>query len=86
MSRARLIPLILLALAACREEVDETAACGADELQELVGQSPDMMGMMDIPMDARMLGPDSVATTDFVPDRLNISYDEDGVVTRVWCG
>jgi hypothetical protein len=80
------IPLMLLVLAACQKDNGDLAACGADELQELVGQSPEMMGMMDIPMDARMLGPDDVATTDFVPDRLNISYDEDGVVTRVWCG
>ena len=78
--------LIPLALAACQEEGADGAACGADELQELVGQSPEMMGMMDIPMDARMIGPDTAVTRDFRPDRLNISYGEDGLVTRVWCG
>ncbi|MEM1272497.1 MAG: I78 family peptidase inhibitor [Pseudomonadota bacterium] len=75
-----------LAVSGCQEDGADLSACGADELQDLVGQSPEMMGMIDLPEDTRMLGPDDAATTDFVPDRLNVSYDEAGVVTRVWCG
>ena len=78
--------LTALGLASCRDGANDLATCGADALQELVGQSPEMMGMVDIPMEARMLGPDSAATTDFRPERLNLSYDEDGAITRVWCG
>jgi len=80
----RFAPLMLLALAACQEET--ASVCGADGLQDLVDKAPDMMGMMELPADYRLLGPDDVATTDFLPERLNISVDEDGIVTRVWCG
>lgn len=85
-SMYRCLPLILLALAACREEGPDLSACGADELQELVGSSPDVMGMLDFPDNARILGPDIAATTDFVPDRLNITFDENSVITQVSCG
>lgn len=86
MTRYLIYPIVVLSLVACQDDDGDLTACGADELQELVGQSPEMMGMIDIPIEARMLGPDAVATTDFVADRLNISFDEDSIVTRVWCG
>lgn len=82
----RFAPLMLLALAACQEEGPDLTACGADALQELVDKTPEMMGMLELPASTRMLGPDTAATTDHIPDRLNITYDEEGVVTRVWCG
>jgi hypothetical protein len=34
----------------------------------------------------RILKPGSVATMDFSPDRLNVEINDQGVVTRLFCG
>lgn len=34
----------------------------------------------------RVLKPDSMMTMDHNPERINIVHDDDGKVTRVWCG
>ncbi len=34
----------------------------------------------------RILKPDSMMTMDHAPDRINVVHDDDGKVTRVWCG
>lgn len=84
MTPVRLFPLMLLALAACQEETADT--CGAEDHQDLVGRAPGMMGMMDIPLDARIIGPNDAVTQDHNPERLNIYYDADNLITRVSCG
>ena len=83
----RWIALVAFALAGCQEDGSVSlAACGADQLQDLVDKAPDMMGMVELPASTRILGPDDAATTDLVPERLNVSFDAEGIVTRVWCG
>jgi hypothetical protein len=60
-------------------------ACGADDYAGLVGAN---IAAVTLPADlnARILGPDDAATMDFIPDRLNILTDEDGVILSLDCG
>ncbi|MEM9756109.1 MAG: I78 family peptidase inhibitor [Pseudomonadota bacterium] len=68
------------------EVIDTGDACGADGWQFLIGQNRDILAVTPIPTPMRALGPTDVATTDFIPERLNIFWDEDEVITRVECG
>lgn len=61
------------------------AVCGANELQEFVGQNIDITKGA-FPDTARILPPNSVMIQDFRPDRLNVNLDETGVIVRIWCG
>ncbi|MFT5341663.1 MAG: hypothetical protein ACI9BH_000876 [Paracoccaceae bacterium] len=59
--------------------------CGADQMQELVGQS--LTTNDNVFHDsARIIPPNSAVTQDFRPDRMNVNLDEDGVIIRIWCG
>lgn len=81
----------LLALAACNPEEEATpesdlTGCGADTLQDRVG---DPVNAHDFDADGRplrILPPDSAMTMDHRPDRLNVDVDKDGVIVRIWCG
>lgn len=80
-----LVPMILL-LAACREEAGAPDdACGADAYAGLIGSN---IAAVTLPADLnhRVLGPNDAATMDFVPDRLNIETDADGVIIGLRCG
>lgn len=59
--------------------------CGADDYAGLVG-TPIAAVTLPAELGARVIGPGDVVTTDFVPERLNIEVDEDGVVTGLRCG
>ena len=80
--------LMIGALAGCLgpdETVSDADACGAAEMQELIGTSitaQDFSGHAAV----RILPPGSMVTMDHRPDRLNIEHDAGGVITRVWCG
>ncbi|OWU86495.1 hypothetical protein ATO6_06735 [Oceanicola sp. 22II-s10i] len=95
MRHAAFALVALLALAACREDDTASAqpaapapenACGAAELQDLVGKtfSPDFLppGTEKV----RVLHPDSVMTMDFRSDRLNIRLDDSETITEIYCG
>ena len=81
----RLLPMlpILALVSACQSET--ASGCGAEDYGWLVGQQ---LAAVTLPADlgARIVGPDSIVTTDFRPDRLNISVDGSGVIDRVYCG
>ena len=63
----------------------DAAACGAERLQGLVGQSGDVLARMTLPEGTRIIGPDTAVTMDYRPDRLNIDLDAAGRITRVHC-
>ncbi|MEF3047906.1 I78 family peptidase inhibitor [Pseudotabrizicola sp. L79] len=63
----------------------ERGACGAGELQGLVGQSGDVLARMTLPEGTRIIGPVTAVTMDYRPDRLNIDLDAAGRITRVHC-
>jgi hypothetical protein len=66
-------------------EFEALKACGADQVQDLTGQLVD--GSRDrFGPDTRIIPPNSAITQDYRPDRLNVDLDEDGLITRIWCG
>lgn len=85
---------LALTLAACVEgtppppgpEPDGPNACGAAELQGLVGQHRDVLAAMTLPAPTRVIEPGMAVTMDYSARRLNIELDETGHITRVACG
>ena len=83
----------LLTLVACLpEEKPPTRqatgddACGAEKLQLLVGLPYEARDFQEDGRPMRVLPPGSAMTMDHRIDRLNVDLDEDGVITRIWCG
>ncbi|PWJ22146.1 I78 family peptidase inhibitor [Jannaschia seohaensis] len=77
-----MIPLILV-LAACQQGADDP--CGAADYAGLVGTN---IAAVTLPadLDARIVGPDTAVTMDFIPTRLNIRTDAEGTVMDLTCG
>lgn len=81
-----------LLLSACMDTAPATPApadpadeCGAAALQYLVGQPQSALAAMTFPDSTRFIGPDTMVTLDFRPDRLNIAFDAAGIITSVTC-
>ncbi|WP_284164924.1 I78 family peptidase inhibitor [Frigidibacter sp. SD6-1] len=64
----------------------DTASCGADGLQHLVGQPESALAAMTFPAGTRFLKPGMAVTMDFSATRLNIAIDGDGLIRAVECG
>ena len=60
--------------------------CGAERLQEWVGQPEAALDMPNLPENTRLIRPGDLVTQDFQPGRLNVLVDADGNVQRVYCG
>ncbi|MGR3365540.1 MAG: I78 family peptidase inhibitor [Maritimibacter harenae] len=79
-----------LTLAACgsttvrHDPTGELGICPAPAFQEFVGQ-PFKSTRIEW-RDLRVIRPGDMVTEDYVQSRLNIDLDEDGVITRIWCG
>lgn len=54
--------------------------------EEWIGKPVDEEAVKDVAKAYRILGPNSMATMDYSPDRLNVRTDEDGIVLEVTCG
>lgn len=61
-------------------------ACGAADLQGLVGQSATVLRTMRFGVQTRIIRPDEAVTMDFSPSRLNIEIDDHEVISLVSCG
>ena len=100
MMRFALLPLALAATA-CVTSSPPTggleapdappAACNATEAQQFIGRKAsssignsvlDMTGARRL----RWGGPDTIFTMDYREDRVNVIYDEQGTITRIYCG
>jgi Peptidase inhibitor I78 family len=90
--RFSLAVLAVLALSAC---VPDDAAgptppsdqtCGAEGLQDLVGQSRRVLETMKFGVLVRVIDPGMAVTMDYAPGRLNIWIAEGGLIERVTCG
>ena len=94
-----LFPVAALALAACQstdtppasdplpaQPIEEQRACGADELQHLLGTAVGGFDFDGLGRTVRVLPPGSLYTQDYIPQRLNVDVDGGGTITRLWCG
>jgi hypothetical protein len=61
-------------------------ACGASDLQGLVGQSAKVLETIRFGQTTRIIRPRMAVTMDFVATRLNIWIAEGEVIARVTCG
>jgi len=60
-------------------------ACGADQLQYLVGQPASVLETMRFRGETRIIRPDTAVTMDFRAERLNIDINAVERITRVYC-
>ena len=101
MMRAALIFPLAIAASACANTSLPTggltapdappAACKTAEVQQFVGRkATDSVGKSVLETTgARLLrwgGPDTVFTMDYRQDRVNVTYDSQGTITRIYCG
>lgn len=88
---------LLAAAAACTPKDGETQtadagpatgenACGAAELQSLVGTSVGSLDPATLPEPRRVIFFGQAVTMDFRADRLNVEIGKDDKVARVFCG
>lgn len=79
------LTLSLAALGACvsGEPESDAPGCGADALQSRVGTP---VAQHDFADGTRIIPPGTAVTMDYRSDRLNVETDEDGVITRIYCG
>lgn len=94
-----LLALPLFALAACATtqagdepiEVAPQGECDAAPIQSLVGQRTSVELGARIRAESgadafRWIPPRSAVTQDYRPDRVNVLYDDDYVIERIYCG
>jgi len=65
---------------------DPVDACGASELQYLVGKPGVMLDGMRFSQEVRVIEFGMAVTMDYNPERLNIQLDRLDVIERVSCG
>jgi hypothetical protein len=61
-------------------------SCGARALANIINRPADMPGLPEASAKIRYLNPDSMATMDFSPDRLNVDVNAEGRIWRLRCG
>jgi Peptidase inhibitor I78 family len=91
MKNASALPLIAaMTLSACVAPVPaanpDPDACGASELQYLVGKPGVVLDGMRFSQDVRVIQPDTAVTMDYSATRLNFWLDRRDVIERVTCG
>ncbi len=82
---------LVLGLAACApvpepDDSPETATCGADGFQTLLGQERTAISALRFTGAVRVIGPGDMVTMDFQPQRINFETDRRGRITRIYCG
>ncbi|WP_421701465.1 I78 family peptidase inhibitor [Aliiroseovarius sp.] len=82
------IGLTLVILAAClpSDEGVEMNSCGAEALQELLGQPESALEGAAVPEITRVIRPGDAVTLDFNPARLNVELDVNGAIAGLRCG
>lgn len=95
--RFRLVTLVLpLGLLACIQPIPATVpvavapqienACGAADLQNLVGQPVTALQTMRFGVVTRIIQPGTIVTMDYAPARLNIQVGDREIISGVRCG
>ena len=60
--------------------------CGADRLQDYVGQPLAALDRSTLPQSTRIIGPGMAVTMDYSASRLNIEHDRNQIILRIACG
>ncbi len=60
-------------------------ACGAAELQDMVGRPRSILATMRFAVPVRIIEPGMAVTMDYSPNRLNFEIGEDGTITKISC-
>lgn len=81
-----LTPLLLAACVEPPAPSEGADACGAPDLQYLVGQPGRVLDGMRFSQEVRVIQPGSAVTMDYQPGRLNILLDAADVIEQVSCG
>ena len=66
------------------DRTDDT--CGLDSAKPFLGKPAGDIPAADLPDNARIIGPDTQVTMDYVPTRLNVLTDASGKVIGLKCG
>ncbi|WP_430403710.1 I78 family peptidase inhibitor [Hyphomonas sp.] len=66
------------------DRVEDT--CGMAAFESYIGQPAASIPAVDLPDRARIVGPDTQVTMDYVEGRLNVLTDEAGTVIGLKCG
>jgi len=82
---------VAIGLSACEPSVGmpergSAGECDASAYNSLLWKPKSVLDGQDFPKGTRVIGPDSMVTMDFRPDRLNITYGKLGRIERVYCG
>lgn len=80
--------LLPMLLAACQPAATEPEAdaCNAAGWTWLIGEPVDVVAASTFPAPMRVIGPGDAVTMEYLANRLNVVYDENGIVTDVRCG
>ena len=89
-----LLAISLVALSACTPDspyaskplTENTDACGAKALQNLLGKPASALETIKFAAETRVIRPNDAVTMDYNPQRLNIETDARGVIVRMTCG
>ena len=58
--------------------------CNADAWDHLIGQPQE--AAQEVPDPKRVIPPNTAITKDYRLERTNIDLDDEGIITRIWCG
>ncbi|NEY90051.1 I78 family peptidase inhibitor [Tabrizicola oligotrophica] len=92
---ALLLPLVFAACAAGEAppdpgmidpQVPPADACGASDLQYLLGQPESELQTLQFAGPVRIIHPGTAVTMDYSESRLNIEIDDAGKISRLSCG
>jgi hypothetical protein len=63
----------------------QATTCDAEALRDLIGRNITVLQTMRFGVTVRIIGPGTMVTEDFSPDRLNIIHDQNGLITDIGC-
>ena len=68
-------------------ETSDAFICYPESIGELVGQPASALETHpDRPADVRLIGPETLVTQEYNPNRLNVHLNRDGQIIRLACG